>query len=574
MNPVVKAQLKAFERANPHTGLPDPDLFEVFAIFSVANGILTDNIDPFSAHLKGTEFGIDGIAIMVQGELCRTADDVAGALASGKNHSVEFNIFQAKSSDKIDYGDLSKFFDGVSTFFDGNFVDVTEQINELIDAKNTIYASALKKNPVLRLFYITTGSAELSKHVIQLIDTNKTRFGEKNIFEAIEIEIIGARELQAGYRSATNSISAKLDISKPITLPDHPSVEQAFLGYVSAEDLVGLATIASSEHGERRINRAVFFDNIRDFNPKSSINISIIEELMNDHRAAESFIFKNNGVTVVARDINRKGDSFEIDDYQIVNGCQTSNILFLAGNKAKGVQVPIRLIGSIDPDFVSSIIVGTNKQNEVKEDQFWALTPFMKNLEEYSREQDEEIRLFIERRENQYRNELIERTRICKPSDLVKAVAAMFLSQPHRAARDYRGIRKEFSSQIFQETHFVPLYHAAAFASYRADFALRNRRINGSWGIYKYYALAAAGQRLGGEHDVFSLKKSKQEAIATAIIELFRDEASLVKHYKEVVSILEKIAGLTHAASRERLRDFLRTESVASQFSQALKKGA
>jgi hypothetical protein len=298
--------------------------------------------------------------------------------------------------------------------------------------------------------------------------------------------------------------------------------------------------------------------------------MSILEELASKPEAANSFIFKNNGVTVVARDINRKGDTFEIDDYQIVNGCQTSNILFLAGKYAAGVQVPFRLIGSIDPEFVSSIIVGTNKQNEVKEDQFWALTPFMKNLEEYSREQDEEFRLFIERRENQYRDEAIERTRICKPSDLVKAVAAMFLGQPHRAARDYRGIRKEFADRIFQENHLVPLYHAAAFASYRADFALRNKRIPGHWGIYKYYSLAAAGRKFTNGQDAFSLKKGRQEQIATNIVELFKDETRLLEHYKSVVASLGNITSLTAPTSRERLRDILRTESVALQFSQAI----
>jgi hypothetical protein len=94
-----------------------------------------------------------------------------------------------------------------------------------------------------------------------------------------------------------------------------------------------------------------------------------------------SFIFKNNGVTVVAKEVNRKGDKFQLEDYQIVNGCQTYNILFQAGEGLENVNVPIRLIVSNDPEFVSTIIIGTNRQNEVKDDQFWALKPFMKDLE-------------------------------------------------------------------------------------------------------------------------------------------------------------------------------------------------
>jgi hypothetical protein len=119
VNPVVKAQLTAFERANPAHDLSEDALFEVFSIYAVCNGIITDNIDPFSARLNGDEFGLDGVAVMVQGELCRNSDDVNGVLEVGKGHSVEFNLFQSKRSEKSDYGDLSKFFDGAYGFLMG-----------------------------------------------------------------------------------------------------------------------------------------------------------------------------------------------------------------------------------------------------------------------------------------------------------------------------------------------------------------------------------------------------------------------------------------------------------------------
>ncbi len=53
----------------------------------------------------------------------------------------------------------------------------------------------------------------------------------------------------------------------------------------------------------------------------------------------------------------------------------------------------------------------------------------------------------------------------------------MFIFQPHRAARDYRGIRKEFSEKIFRDEHSVVQYHVAAFASYKIDSAIRHKRV-------------------------------------------------------------------------------------------------
>jgi hypothetical protein len=564
MNPVVKAQLKAFERANPGSGLNDSSLFEVFSIFAVCNGILTDNVNPFLVHLSGDEFGLDGVAVMIQGELCRNSDDVATALSVGKNHEVEFRLFQSKGSEKTEYGDIAKFFDSAYSFFTNSFVDPSVQLSDLIAAKDKVYESALRRNPMLRLWYVTTGSSDASKVVKQLIDTNVSRFRDLNLFDEVDISVIGAKELQEGFRSATNSISGTIEIKNAITLPPHSAVQEAFLGFVDASDLVKLATVPNSDGQSRRVNRAVFFDNVRDFDPKSEINASILQELKSGDQA--SFIFKNNGVTVVAQEISRKSDSFRLEDFQIVNGCQTTNILYAAGEKASKVQVPFRLIGSNNPEFVSSIILGTNKQNEVKDDQFWALKPFMKNLEEYCREQDERHRIFIERRENQYRNEQVERTRICKPRDLVKSVAAMYLFQPHRAARDYRGVILEFDKKIFQENHSVVPYHAAALSSYWVDYLIRNRKAPNEWGIFKYYFLMYLGFLATSQTNVFAMKKSQIDECCKKVVSVVSDQENVTNHFKQVATILNRMISKNALKDREKIRDYIRTESAVKEF--------
>jgi AIPR protein len=569
MNPVVKAQLKAFEKANPGTAMDESSLFEVFAIHSISNGILNDNIDPFRAQLGGKEFGIDGIAIMVQGELCPDADEVTGVLESGKNHQVEFNLFQAKTSEKLDYGDLSKFFDGAYNFFVDKLDNPSNRFLDLLSAKSAVYSSALKQNPTLRLFFASTGSAEQSKPITQLVESNRTRFNDLNIFNEVEIALLGAKELQAGYRAATNSVSGKIEILKPVTLPEHKSVQQAFLGFVEAQQLVQLASTPTADGTGQRINKAVFFDNIRDFDAKSVINKTILSDLESGNQS--SFVFKNNGVTVVAKTIRRQSDVFELDDFQIVNGCQTTNILSMAGDHAKDTFVPFRLIGSDDPDFVASIIVGTNKQNEVRDDQFLALSPFMKNLEEFCKQQEPEQKVFVERRENQYRDEAIERTRICKPRDLVKCIAATFLFQPHRAARDYRGVTNEFSKQIFQENHSVIPYHAAAIANYRIDFLTRNKRIEGDWRIFKYYVLSSIGSKATKGATVFNLRKGEQDAVSRAIIDLCSNEDKLVEHYAMIANILEQMIDAAKIDTRERVRDYIRSDAVFKDFESKLK---
>ncbi|QBG93777.1 AIPR family protein [Xanthomonas oryzae] len=562
MNPVVSAQLGEFKRSNPNCFERDSEYFEVFSIFSVENGLLGENIDPFDAHLKGEEFGVDGIAVLVQGKLCKDTDDVASVLAVGSHHLAEFHFFQSKTSEKMDYGDLSKFIDGIYDFFTKNALLSSGQIIDLISAKDLVYSSSTKSNPRLKCFFCTTGSEVPSGAIESLISAGKKRLEELSIFDDVEIVCVGAKQIQSGYRSATNSNSAALNFPKALTLPAHESVDEAYVGYIQADQLLEIVLTAKDPDGKRSVNRAVFYDNVRDFNPDSEINKSIANDLLSGGHS--SFVFKNNGVTVVAKSINRKGDVFSIDDYQIVNGCQTTNILAENAEYAPLIHVPLRLIGSKNAEFISSIIIGTNKQNEVRADQFWALLPFMKDLEEYCQSKDGDERIFIERRENQYRNVSIERARIMKPSELMKAAAAMFFFQPNRAARDHRGIRSEFAEKIFQPSHSVELYHLAAYASYRFGYLIRTSKVDRAKAIYKYYCLFSLIRKIWATPNIISASKKDQRKVLDGAYQILIDEDQFIRHINQVSDQLDGFLG--DGRTREQIRDAIRSDTVFAQF--------
>ncbi|EMW1139781.1 AIPR family protein [Serratia marcescens] len=570
MNPIVKAQLKTFREMNPNENMNESELFEVMSIFSIENGILGENIDPFKAHLKGSEFGIDGVAISIQGKLCTDIDEAAEILSYGKNHSSDFHFFQSKTSDSLDYGNISKFLDAVYDFFTTQTLVKGEQLNNLVEVKDEIYAKATKASPSLRCYYCTTGAGNVPELIQKLIDTNHTRLNQLNIFDDVHIECIGAKVIQDGFRSATNSSSAKLTFSKAVTMPSHEKVDEAYIGYVSASEILAIALGEPDQEGVSHINRSLFYDNVRDFNPDSEINKSIISEL--ELGGSASFVFKNNGITVVSKSIDRKGDIFTLEDFQIVNGCQTTNILAHIRDKADGISVPLRLIGCSDADFISSVIIGTNRQNEVREDQFWAMRPFMKDLEEYCASQSGDARLFIERRDNQYRDILVERTRILRPSDLMKVAAAMFFYQPHRAARDHRGIRKEFSDRIFSEDHNIELYHVAALALYKFDYLVRTAKVDRSRVIYRFYALYALVRKNWKTPDILDAAPKSQKKVRDAILSVLNDNDKFAFQIEEVAKKLEEIISKSGITAREKIRDFIRTESVVELLTRSLFK--
>ena len=84
--------------------------------------------------------------------------------------------------------------------------------------------------------------------------------------------------------------------------------------------------LADADSGE--IRRTVFEDNVRDFQGTDApVNARIRETLRGAHTAR--FAVLNNGITIVVRDLRVTANSFHLTDYQVVNGAQTSNVLFV-----------------------------------------------------------------------------------------------------------------------------------------------------------------------------------------------------------------------------------------------------
>ena len=579
MNPVIRAQLREFSKSMSLPIKEEDSNFEVYSIFSIMNGLLGENVDPIDIHLHGDEFGLDGIGILIQGEIVKNKDDAIEKINSIKNPSIEFVFFQSKTSTGYDYGDISKFFDSISFFFNGSINGESPEIDALLGAKGAIYDNVSgKRNPKISCYYISTGNYEMPAKIEALRKKFRSSLEQLNIFDnkTISIQFVGAGELQSWYRAATSAVEVDIDFPRNVVMPSNVNVEEEYIGYIDAKNLLKLYTLVDDNGDVIGVNRAVFFDNIRDYDSDSKINIGIKEGVL--AQGGAEFVFRNNGITVVSKSIDRTGDRFRLEDYQIVNGCQTSNIIYdlIFGQDAPppasavlladSIQVPMRLIGSNNNDFVSSIIIGTNRQNPVRDEQFWALRSFMKSLEEYCRGLDTEEIIYLERRDNQYRDMDIERTRIIQPPNLMKAVAACLLFQPHRAARDYRGILTEYENSIFLDEHDVRLYHAVAYLYYRLEFLWRNQRISNELKTFRYYIISGIGVMSTRGADVFAMKKKKIAAIASDIVALCRSEESLKAAIEGLLALVDARLVELGVSGQERIRDAIRSEAFAGTF--------
>lgn len=374
--------------------------------------------------------------------------------------------------------------------------------------------------------------------------------------------MLGASALQRLYRAAITASEVSIDFEKNIALPSNDAVEEGYIGYLPGNELLKIVSVFDAEGDIMSLNKSVFFDNIRDYNPGSKINREISDTLSSG--SGNDFIFRNNGVTVVAKSIKRTANKFRIQDFQVANGCQTSNILFNNREYVSEVSVPFRLIGTKDEDFIFSIISGTNKQNAVRPEQFWSLLPFMKNLEEVCRTEPDFRRIFLERRENQYRSENVERARIVQMQPLYKAITATLLAQPHKAARNYKSEIQERISELFEEGCDVRPAYAIAYLHYRLEFLWRNQRVPLGTKLYRFYIMDAVSRVILNDRDYLALGKKERVDYANDIVSFAATEEKLIAVVQFIAEKMEEqVIALGLADSREKLRDTIRSDQFA-----------
>ena len=123
---------------------------------------------------------------------------------------------------------------------------------------------------------------------------------------------------------------------------------------------------------------------MRDFlGSESDVNQEMADTLR-DGNKQKRFGILNNGITMISPDVRVGSLEISIRDFQIVNGCQTSNVLF-ENRDAIGddATIMLKLIETSEPAVIDDIVRATNRQARVDEDQFLATLDAVKALERY-----------------------------------------------------------------------------------------------------------------------------------------------------------------------------------------------
>ena len=469
MNRIIENQMEEF--CKEFRISPKKDISERFEHFANYCTFLNACPTAFSvvrdAHKKvrtgqGGDAGIDGILILINDIPAFSYEEAQSLIESNKNRplEVEFIFVQAKTSSNFDSGDMLKTREGVLKFFNPNpmgtgVLNTAWRIQELI-YKNSV---RFRENPKCKIFYVTTGKWVDDKDLSDLISNAEKALNDTGLFSEVDYVPVDGAYLQKLYKNLSTSITKQVKFEKKQSFPQIKGTSQSFIGLIEGNEFIELITI------EGNLNKTIFYENVRAFLGDNSVNREIAETL-EDNETKERFPILNNGVTIVARELNLVGDMLTLRDFQIVNGCQTSYVLYRHKNELDGVMIPVKIIASENQDVINMIIRSTNRQTQVTLEAFESIKEIQKQIQDFYNTYSLVDRLYYERRNREYDRinaGRIPRNQVFTIPMQIMTHAAMFLEKPHIAERQYYGeLLRDNANVLFQKDDLPIVYYTSA----------------------------------------------------------------------------------------------------------------
>ncbi|MBQ0266576.1 AIPR family protein, partial [Providencia rettgeri] len=361
----------------------------------------------------------------------------------------------------------------------------------------------------------------------------------------IKLNFIDSKKLEKIYNEVENKVEKQIDFRASLTLPQIKDVRQSHILSVPIKEFVKLITNDSGS-----ILKNLFLDNVRDFQGNNSVNDGIKKTITSESQ--EALPMFNNGITIIAKHLEIINQRIVLTDFQIVNGCQTSHVIWENRDELRDdTNIIVKVIETTSSELSESIIKATNKQTEVKDEAFESLSYFHKNLENYfnayapKRSQP----IYYERRSKQYQSDGTKKpSQIINLSKLTRASVACLLSQPQSTHRYYGELLDSNRDKIFKnEDENYNKYYLASSISNRVDAFLRRKEFSKNRIMKDQVSMII--------FKLFDAKKIKTER-AYDIIDSDEKFKPLLKHAISFLNKLMKNEGSVSYIQLSRTKDF------------------
>ena len=553
MDVITQSYFNDFREKFGYESLDEQSAFEYFVNYcDVSKYFTTESITPVMLDDIGTkmfsEIGYDGIAVITNGRLVTHIEELEDVLRGDGYLNVKFIFTEAKMVECYKEELVSHFYESVLASFEyavGRRKMDIRQANSIVSFLQHIYSRSAKFDnntyPEIILLFNTLATEEPSEGIANIEAKYKELFVKTGLFSKVSMEMSGWKQIGEMYRHSTTKEVVEMELFKqPIPLPRIQKVQQGYLALVTFKEFRKLI-IDDSDNIKN-----VFSDNVRAYQGENLVNKAIGNTLKNGDIAI--FTAMNNGITIIAGQMKLESSTLSVSDYQIVNGCQTSHVLFRYRN-LEGIddlQLLVKFIASSDNEIRTKIILGANSQTEVKREQLIALSEVQELIEEYYNTIKGENRLYYERRSKQYMyDNTVPKNKIITIPVQIKAVVSMFIGQPH-SIRGYYGsvVEKLGSEEIFSEHYRVDIYYTSALALYKMNELFSSGQIPPTYRKVKFHLLLAT--RLLAEKSIGimpHLESKSMEDYCKRLNLIMSDRDQCKELFQKVVQLVKACLG-------------------------------
>ncbi|MEC0269710.1 AIPR family protein [Paenibacillus anseongense] len=287
-------------------------------------------------------------------------------------------FFQEDDIQTLTKSHINTKFNRLKSFYAKCISGLYTQMEETSDAHSMAYNIYRYKidNEVdkIRLVLITDG-----KSTRNLTELPSEEFdGTLLEYRVIDIEYI--------YKVYLSDSSGEFEVITDLPcleIPTSSDKYQSYLAFLKGDTLVDIYD---------RFGQKLFEQNVRTFLQfKGGVNKGIKNTIEYN---PEMFFAYNNGITATATNVefDSKGNISKIENFQIVNGGQTTSAIYAAKKNSKidvskvSVQMKLSVVREKDKqsEYVSKISEYANTQNKVNKSDFFSNSPFHKEMKSYS----------------------------------------------------------------------------------------------------------------------------------------------------------------------------------------------
>lgn len=490
MHIILENHVREMANDFEYSDVKDSKLFEYFCNYCVVSSYFFGRFQPSAVTTNEDDASIDGIAIIVDGDLIETVDDADQIFGSHKTSMlVDVVITQVKSGEAFKKDEIANFKMGLDDYLTLDPQLPNGDLNkESIEILKIVFQNLKKvrnRLPNCHVYYCTSGTVPAkrgteAKEITAALKLLRQTAEKSGFFHSVTTSALGRAELLRMYGNLTERSEAKLKLIDYIGMPEMPGIPQSYMAIVKAKDYVD--SLLVDEIGG--LKESVFEENVRSYLGGNNDVNQAIQATLRDGSKKSLFSVLNNGITIVAPDLTLTPNTKEVSltNYQVINGCQTSSTLHENYSAlSDDVNIVVKLIQAPDNDVSEDIIAATNSQSDIPKHSFYGLRGKAKLVQKYFNACNEKAapdsKVYFERRSAEYRNSGYQSTRIFDVREVARCYAAMFLEVPHSSARYVSTIFSVNGESLFRDDDHEGYYYAACLALYKYQTLINGKKI-------------------------------------------------------------------------------------------------